>query len=36
VVRGSPHERAARRFLDFLTSEAGRRILADHGLTPAQ
>lgn len=36
VVRGSPHERAARRFLDFLTSEAGRRILADNGLTPSQ
>jgi molybdate transport system substrate-binding protein len=32
VVAGSPNAAAARRFLEFLASEEGRRILAAHGL----
>jgi molybdate transport system substrate-binding protein len=32
VVAGSPNAAAARRFLDFLTSDEGRRILETHGL----
>ena len=32
VVGGRPDEAAARRFLDLLASDEGRRILAEHGL----
>jgi molybdate transport system substrate-binding protein len=32
VVAGRPNAAAARRFLNFLGSEAGRRILENHGL----
>ena len=33
IVAGRPEQAAARRFLDFLASPAGRKILTDHGLT---
>jgi molybdate transport system substrate-binding protein len=34
VVAGRPDEAAARRFLDLLGSEEGRKILAGHGFEP--
>ncbi len=36
VVRGCRNEKAARAFLDFLTSPAGQQILAKFGLSPAR
>jgi len=36
VTKSAKNAEAAQKFLDFLQSEAGRTILARHGLTPSR
>jgi molybdate transport system substrate-binding protein len=36
VTRNAPAPAAARRFVDFVRSTPGRRILRDHGFEPAE
>ena len=35
IIAGSAHAESAQRFLDFLSSDAGKKILAAHGFLPA-